>query len=84
MSPLGPHLQRLNDVSKRVRAQEQYIPEKFPLRANGEDDPVLVSYKLIPTTYYFTKTTFVKRQNRKDEIGLNIHGDTIIVPYATE
>lgn len=84
MEPLSQHLQRLNVVSKLVRGQEQYIPEKFPAQPNDEDGPILVSYKLIPTTYYFTRRTFIKRQNHKDEIGVDMYGDPITIPYARE
>ncbi|KAF1812882.1 hypothetical protein P152DRAFT_513907 [Eremomyces bilateralis CBS 781.70] len=83
METLSPHLRALHELSESIRANDQYIPEKYPPHFS-QDDPLLVSYKLTLTTYYFTQHTFIKRQNHPDEIGNNIYGDSIVVLLVPE
>ncbi|CAK7264450.1 hypothetical protein SEPCBS57363_001082 [Sporothrix epigloea] len=83
MDSVSPHLQQIiretEEENKRSPMEDKFCPTFLP-----SDGPVLAASIYHFVSYYFTKNVFIKRQPHADEMGLDIYGEPIVIPYITD
>ncbi|OAA61298.1 Protein kinase-like domain protein [Niveomyces insectorum RCEF 264] len=82
-APLGLHLQQIIKDSAEYNAahplQDNFCPSFSP-----RDGPVVATRITRGISYYFTTSVFVKRQPHVDELGLDLYGQPVVIPYIAD
>ncbi|KAK3324031.1 hypothetical protein B0T19DRAFT_443470 [Cercophora scortea] len=82
-SPLSQYLQHLKQWAESYQSRIP-LQDKFPPRLNPEDGTLVATLISPQISYYFTTKVFIKRQPHRDELGLDINGDPLLIPYIAD
>ncbi|EPE06843.1 hypothetical protein F503_03270 [Ophiostoma piceae UAMH 11346] len=80
---LSRHMQYLQEIDQDLK-ERHYMPDNFPPTLTSEDGPLLVSWTTKGVSHYFTTKTKIKREPHKDEMGLDVYGVPVVIPYITD
>lgn len=82
-APLSLHMRQIIDGCDEYRAahpmQDNFCPSLSP-----SDGPVMATRITGGVSYYFTTSVFIKRQPHADEMGLDLYGQPVVVPYIAD
>ncbi|KIH90560.1 hypothetical protein SPBR_00935 [Sporothrix brasiliensis 5110] len=80
---LGPHLQQMKDDADELFAAHP-MEDKFAPSFAPSDGPLVATRITKGISYYFTANVFIKRQPHADEMGLDIYGNHVVIPYIAD